>query len=31
MPYHPLQASAADLGLVTYPDAPAGMSSGDLR
>ena len=31
LPYHPLQASPADLGLVTYPDAPAGMSSGDLR
>jgi starch phosphorylase len=31
LPYHPLQASRADLGLVTYPDAPAGMSSGDLR
>jgi starch phosphorylase len=31
LPYNPLQASAADLGLVTYPDAPAGMSSGDLR
>jgi hypothetical protein len=24
-------ASRADLGLVTYPDAPAGMSTGDLR
>jgi starch phosphorylase len=31
LPSHPLLASRADLGLVTYPDAPAGMSSGDLR
>jgi len=31
MPSHPLLASRADLGLVTYPDAPAGMSTGDLR
>ena len=30
-PPHPLLASRADLGLVTYPDAPAGMSTGDLR
>ena len=31
LPSHPLLASAADLGLVTYPEAPAGMSTGDLR
>ncbi len=31
LPHHRLLASAADLGLVTYPDAPAGMSTGDLR
>jgi starch phosphorylase len=31
LPAHPLLASDADLGLVTYPDAPAGMSTGDLR
>ena len=31
LPSHPLLASRADLGLVTYPDAPAGMTTGDLR
>jgi glycogen phosphorylase len=31
LPTNPLLASRADLGLVAYPDAPAGMSSGDLR
>ncbi|MGH3277829.1 MAG: alpha-glucan family phosphorylase [Trebonia sp.] len=31
LPSHPLLASHADLGVVTYPDAPAGMSTGDLR
>jgi starch phosphorylase len=31
LPFHPLLASPADLGLVTYPEGPAGMSSGDLR
>ena len=31
LPSHPLLASRADLGLVTYPDAPAGMTGGDLR
>jgi starch phosphorylase len=35
LPSHPLLTSPADLGLVTYPDAPAGMSAamstGDLR
>ncbi len=31
LPHHELLASSADLGLVTYPEGPAGMSSGDLR
>jgi starch phosphorylase len=31
VPNHPLLASRAELGLVTYPDAPAGMTNGDLR
>ncbi|MBO0820063.1 MAG: alpha-glucan family phosphorylase [Nocardiopsaceae bacterium] len=31
LPRHPLLASRAELGLVTYPDAPAGMTTGDLR
>jgi starch phosphorylase len=31
LPSHPLLTSRADLGLAAYPDAPAGMSSGDLR
>jgi glycogen phosphorylase len=31
LPSHPLLASRAELGLVAYPDAPAGMSTGDLR
>jgi starch phosphorylase len=31
LPSHPLLASRADLGLVAYPEGPAGMSSGDLR
>ena len=31
LPNHPLLASRAELGLVTYPDAPAGMTNGDLR
>jgi glycogen phosphorylase len=31
LPSHPLLASRAELGLVTYPDAPAGMTNGDLR
>jgi glycogen phosphorylase len=31
VPYHPLLASTAELGLVTYPDAPEGMTNGDLR
>jgi glycogen phosphorylase len=31
LPSHPLLASCAELGLVTYPDAPAPMTNGDLR
>jgi len=31
LPKHPLLASRAELGLVTYPGAPAGMTNGDLR
>jgi starch phosphorylase len=31
VPCHPLLASTAELGLVTYPDAPVGMTNGDLR
>src|ERR1700761_4236895 len=31
LPSHPLLTNRADLGLVAYPDAPAGMSTGDLR
>jgi glycogen phosphorylase len=31
LPSHPLLTSKADLGLVTYPEGPAGMSTGDLR
>jgi len=31
LPLHPLLASRAELGLVTAPDAPAGMTNGDLR
>jgi len=31
LPNHPLLASRGELGLVTYPDAPAGMTNGDLR
>jgi starch phosphorylase len=31
VPRHPLLASSAELGLVTFPDAPAGMTNGDLR
>ena len=30
-PNHPLLASRAELGLMIYPDAPAGMTNGDLR
>jgi starch phosphorylase len=31
VPSHPLLATRAGMGLVTYPDAPAGMTNGDLR
>jgi starch phosphorylase len=31
VPRHPLLASTAELGLVTLPEAPAGMTNGDLR
>jgi starch phosphorylase len=31
LPRHPLLAGRGELGLVTYPDAPAGMTNGDLR
>jgi glycogen phosphorylase len=31
LPRNPLLASRAELGLVTYPEAPAGMTNGDLR
>jgi len=31
LPSHPQLASRAELGLVTYPDEPAGMSTGDFR
>jgi glycogen phosphorylase len=31
LPSHPLLASRAELGLVTYPEAPSGMTNGDLR
>jgi starch phosphorylase len=31
LPKHPLLASRAELGLVTYPEGPAGMTNGDLR
>jgi starch phosphorylase len=31
VPHHPLLASRAEMGLLTVPDAPAGMTNGDLR
>jgi len=31
VPCHPLLDSTAELGLVAYPDAPEGMTNGDLR
>ncbi len=31
LPSHPLLASRAELGLVTYPQGPAGLTNGDLR
>jgi starch phosphorylase len=31
LPTHPLLDSRAELGLVTYPQVPAGLTNGDLR
>jgi starch phosphorylase len=31
LPRHPLLASPAEMGLITLPDAPVGMTNGDLR
>jgi len=31
VPRHPLLAGAAEMGLVTLPEAPAGLTTGDLR
>jgi starch phosphorylase len=31
VPRHPLLASSAEMGLTTFPEAPAGMTNGDLR
>jgi starch phosphorylase len=31
VPRHPLLAGSAEMGLVTFPEAPAGMTNGDLR
>ena len=31
VPRHRLLASAAEMGLVTLPEAPAGLTTGDLR
>ncbi|HTW03564.1 MAG TPA: alpha-glucan family phosphorylase, partial [Streptosporangiaceae bacterium] len=31
LPRHPLLASPAEMGLITLPTAPAGMTNGDLR
>jgi glycogen phosphorylase len=31
LPSHPLLASRAELGLIAMPEAPAGMTNGDLR
>jgi glycogen phosphorylase len=31
LPRHPLLASRAELGLVTFPQVPVGMTNGDLR
>jgi glycogen phosphorylase len=31
VPRHPLLATSAEMGLVVFPDAPAGMTNGDLR
>jgi glycogen phosphorylase len=31
LPSHPMLSAPAEMGLVTVPDAPAGMANGDLR
>jgi glycogen phosphorylase len=31
LPRHPLLAAPAEMGLITMPTAPAGMTNGDLR
>jgi glycogen phosphorylase len=31
LPHHPLLDSRAELGLVTFPQAPAGMTDADLH
>jgi starch phosphorylase len=31
VPRHPLLAGAAEMGLITLPEAPAGLTTGDLR
>jgi glycogen phosphorylase len=31
VPHHPLLASRAEMGLLAVPDAPGGMTNGDLR
>jgi glycogen phosphorylase len=31
LPWHPLLATRAEMGLVTYPQGPAGLTNGDLR
>ncbi|HXZ73515.1 MAG TPA: alpha-glucan family phosphorylase, partial [Streptosporangiaceae bacterium] len=31
VPRHPLLATSAEMGLVAFPEAPAGMTNGDLR
>jgi starch phosphorylase len=31
LPRHPMLASPAEMGLITLPDAPTGMTNGDLR
>ncbi|MEU6429307.1 alpha-glucan family phosphorylase [Microbispora sp. NPDC046973] len=31
VPFHPLMASAAELGLITVPEEPVGMTNGTLR
>jgi starch phosphorylase len=31
LPRHPLLAVPAEMGLITLPTAPAGMTNGDLR